>query len=91
MLSGFLKKWFQPIAPNDSSEYLPERKSWELKPGDRVFVGIAQGSATIESIAVDRVMGTATIVWDDKYDRRRLISVFNSKEKFFIHSVSAEF
>jgi len=85
MLSVNWFNWFQPIAPSNPTEYLQERKSWELKPGDRVFVGISQGGATIESVVVDRVMGTATIVWDDKYDRRRLMSVFNSKENFYIH------
>ncbi len=53
MLSGILSKWFQPIAPSEPIEYLKERKSWELKPGDRVFVGISQGGATIKSIAGD--------------------------------------
>lgn len=91
MISGILKKWFHPIALTNPDEYFQDRKSWELKPGDRVFVGIAQGGATIKSVAVDRVMGTATIVWDNEHDRRRLISVFNSKEKFHIHSAETEF
>jgi len=85
MIPEIVKKWFQPIALTNPNECFQDLKSWELKPGDRVFVGISQGGATIESIAVDRVMGTATIVWDDKYDRKRLLSVFSSKHIFYVY------
>jgi hypothetical protein len=57
----------------------------QLKPGDRVFIGINLGGAIADEITLNSPEGKVQISWLEPSDNQRLITQFEMSEKFFIY------
>lgn len=63
-------------------------KAADLKPGDRMFIGIGEGGAVIKAvypIGDAAVPEQVRLVFDSPYDNKRVIPVWNASENLAVY------